>query len=827
MASPFAVFRKHQKVLLATLGLLAMIAFVFLGPAADYLSSRRRAIDDPVVVSWKYGDLHRSQLYNQIMLRNQVSYFMGLAYQQAVQNGATPAQRPGELATDERSVVRTMLLAKRAEEMGMVVSDATVNGFLRQITGDAVGPDQLNSIVRSLGGRGGRLSMYHVFDVLRNEILAHQLYLLAAFGIGSENVGILQETPAQRFANYEKLERTAKIEAAALDVANFVDEVPNPSEQQLREFYDLYKDQIPQPDFIQNTRLDSPTPGFKRPPRAAFHYVKANLDEFVEAAKANISDDDITAYYEENKDGLFQNTSSDNLFDDFDASEFDNELEDPDSDSGSETESIEEPADSVIDEGTVSEESSDALEDSLAGNEAEPADESQNQDGENSQPATDDNSSEAADEKDSSGEESETDEGEKENAPDVNSQVTGKPTSEGDASNPTDVNSTGDVVETETSEENESPVDESVLPDGEQDQPSPRPDVDTATSDSDTASSEEPKYQPLDEVRDDIITTLARNLARERIQASFNEIRSAIATYSRDKVVWQAKMEIWEEDKSGERPEEPTPPDMEKLVQDAGFELQSTEPMSALQLNEQTDLGKSFQFEQQPSMEFPRQIPFVNLAYGESYNLYEPAVSIDVEGNQYLAWKTASLPEEVPAFEDIQDEVVQAWKLKEAQKPALEKAQELAEKAKSGAGLQESLADEPGLKLLATEPFSWLTVGLGGLDPTLRSPPRLSEIEGIENAGPEFMKTVFGLREAEVAVVLNHPKTMVYIVKLISMDPPDEALRTFFIADNYQRYASVATMDRQDLYAAWVEDLEREANLEWNEEALDSELNNN
>ena len=30
MASPFTVFRKHQKILIATLGLLAMIAFVFL-----------------------------------------------------------------------------------------------------------------------------------------------------------------------------------------------------------------------------------------------------------------------------------------------------------------------------------------------------------------------------------------------------------------------------------------------------------------------------------------------------------------------------------------------------------------------------------------------------------------------------------------------------------------------------------------------------------------------------------------------------------------------------------------------------------------------------
>ena len=59
MASPFRVFRKHQKVLIATLGLLAMIAFVFLAPLMSLLGGRGSGggPTNPAVIEWDDGEI--------------------------------------------------------------------------------------------------------------------------------------------------------------------------------------------------------------------------------------------------------------------------------------------------------------------------------------------------------------------------------------------------------------------------------------------------------------------------------------------------------------------------------------------------------------------------------------------------------------------------------------------------------------------------------------------------------------------------------------------------------------------------------------------------
>ena len=62
MASPFKVFRKHQKLMLAGLTILAMFSFVFLGSIADIMGTRQT--QNPVVVrTSKYGKLTQRDLF--------------------------------------------------------------------------------------------------------------------------------------------------------------------------------------------------------------------------------------------------------------------------------------------------------------------------------------------------------------------------------------------------------------------------------------------------------------------------------------------------------------------------------------------------------------------------------------------------------------------------------------------------------------------------------------------------------------------------------------------------------------------------------------------
>ncbi len=62
MASPFKVFRKHQKLMLAGLTILAMFSFVFLGTISDLLGTRQGPQNPVVVRTSKYGKLTQRDL---------------------------------------------------------------------------------------------------------------------------------------------------------------------------------------------------------------------------------------------------------------------------------------------------------------------------------------------------------------------------------------------------------------------------------------------------------------------------------------------------------------------------------------------------------------------------------------------------------------------------------------------------------------------------------------------------------------------------------------------------------------------------------------------
>ena len=61
MASPFSVFRKRQKLMLAILGVLAMLAFVVI-PSVMQSGGQRPEGANPEVASTKYGVLRRSDI---------------------------------------------------------------------------------------------------------------------------------------------------------------------------------------------------------------------------------------------------------------------------------------------------------------------------------------------------------------------------------------------------------------------------------------------------------------------------------------------------------------------------------------------------------------------------------------------------------------------------------------------------------------------------------------------------------------------------------------------------------------------------------------------
>jgi len=276
MTSPFTIFRRHQKVFLAALALLAMISFVFLsGPVFDSLTSH--TMRNPLVVSTKtYGNLTEADLAHLIRQQNLVRSFFERVY--LTMGFRLPWEPPSE-----ESAVETWILANRAKELGMVISNSMINAYLREMTGGRISRETFRQILQEM-----HLSDRQLFDALRTELAARQMLEMIDFST-------LPTTPAQRWDYYQRLNRRATVELVAEPVAKYVDRVGEPEEAALRDLFEKYKENYYDPA--------SPEPGFRRPHRAALEYLKADVAQFMQPA--SITEAEIQQYYEKNKDTYY------------------------------------------------------------------------------------------------------------------------------------------------------------------------------------------------------------------------------------------------------------------------------------------------------------------------------------------------------------------------------------------------------------------------------------------------------------------------------------------------------------------------------------------
>jgi len=72
-------------------------------------------------------------------------------------------------------------------------------------------------------------------------------------------------------------------------------------------------------------------------------------------------------------------------------------------------------------------------------------------------------------------------------------------------------------------------------------------------------------------------------------------------------------------------------------------------------------------------------------------------------------------------------------------------------------------------------PFSMTRGAAGSLDS--QAPVRLSEVEGVQDAGSDFMREAFNLSVGETGLAMNQPQTICYVIRVVSLEPSREVLR--------------------------------------------------
>lgn len=828
MASPFNTFRRNQKVWLASLGIMAMIAFIFLGNMSSLTNNDERQGAASAVVETKYGAIneqeladmvHRRQVLNQF-LRNLVQTTVG-AFQQ---KGAEPRMlqffqqqivdrlsRMGLLnEPSETSVVDTYILSKKADALGLVMSDREINRFLQLVTMQTLTPDQIQAVIQSVNAND-RV----IFSLLREELLAARVQDLMVPALAGNF------TPAQRWDYFCRMRRRASAEVAAVPVAPFLAEVPEPTEKEVTEFFEPRKEKYQQ--------FGSPDFGFRLPKRVALQYLKADFEKFNDPS--SVTDQDIAAHYEKHKATRYRwsGMAPDPLPAEAPAGETPPATEPPATEPeagetpapGAPTEtppatlegtqppaetapSTETPAptetpaeptpttpEGTTPDGTVAPETAAlptqpaspqapapvamragllrALVPSLLStilwqvSDAAPAEQPPAAPAEQPPAAEAPPLTAPAD-----------------SAPPADPAVEGQPPVEGQPAAGETPAATPLV---------EKPAPWLKLQDMSVDYQLPR----------DISAGPDPEFDPLWKVSEEIRREISMERTVEKMNAALAPLRGQMERYARRRI--EAKL----------RDPKAKDPEMFNIAALAdghpGISAITTGLMTPTDISQDPNLGTC-------TPDVAVGMSLEQYLYQDNSHAYTTQFAQDAAGNRYLLWVTEIDPDHVPKLADVKADVIKAWKTEKARPLALKRAEELAAKAASASSLEAGLAGVPGVEPKLTGSFTWMTQG-SIPQFTAQVPPRLSEVPNVTDAGNEFMRKVFSLSEGQTGVAFNRPEDTAYVIRALQFEPSTFDLRTSFLAAEDGSYLNAGRPEMQENLLSWVQLIKDDAQLEW------------
>lgn len=801
MASPFSVFRKYQYIALVTVGVLAIVSFVVLPPINDYLMSTRRAggpESHEVVLTWTGGKVRQSEM--QAMQNNHIlaTNFVQAVIEETRKKQGQPSDPYGLQNRDpsEQAVVQRMILAEKADRLGVVISDEAIERYIYQLSDNMLEPAELNEILQA--STGGRLTRRMLFSQLRREMLATSMRQMAFSGLTAS-------PPAAYWQGFKKLREMVILEMVPLPVENFVDQLKQqPTSDDVRRLYEKYKDDYRNPN--------TPEPGFRRPDQVDFGYFRIDFDQFLDQAKTEITEEQVRAEYEQ---GLTRgdykrparpaNTPAATPPTDTPPAESP-AGESPDGEAPAEDAAPQDAAD----EAAPSEPS--PTEDAPAEPPAEdaapqdpPGDSPDGEQQPEDAPAVSDETLEAGDEADG------TDaagcdtqppadpEPETSDAPAEPAEATEPAVAEESASSPP----ASDDATPAAGAPAETPADAGQAAAEPDDSP-----ADAAAPD--TAVPAIPENKTLEEVREDIVLKLARPVAQQRVDKLKTELRTLLETYYQQFTLWQRQSEL----PGVEPPPKPAPLNYQQLAEQYAIQYQTTglvDPFEA----EKTELGATSRFDNQT---FSIQ-PFVRVAFDPDVQLFRPREIENRDGAnlEYMYWKREQKDAFTPELAEIRVEVEDAWKKIEARKLAEKQAQELAKKASSAnTNLREALP-EYAEKVQETNQFSWLIMG-NSLSLFQPQQPQLSTVEGVDGVTWDFMEKVFALNEGQVGVVTNAAETVYYVVRVLGRTPSENVLRERFLREfpsGIDQVNALLQDEYLEYYREWYGELEREMKVNW------------
>jgi len=785
--------RKHQKTIIAVLCVVCMVTFV-IGPfLLDMINSARRGrnSNDPIAVTWVGGQVHDSELHRKRATHQTAVNFLRLVIATVLEKGGSPVVNgqtipkgtpptqimgiapgiPGDAG--EQMIVRMMLLAKKADEMGIVVDREAAREFVRSISTPEVNDAEWPEILKNVSREGMSISVDQLLDQIAFDLKAtHAATLFSQAGLESV-------PPGQVWEYHNRLNRRYVIEAYPVDVASFAAQVQEePSDPALREMFNKGKARDPDPSSLE--------PGFHHPHKVAFDWLRIDFAPFLEAATKQVNDDQVAKQYE------------------LDIKQGKHKVIELPPDPTKTTEPAK-PADPAAPTDSAK------PTDPAKPPEAKPTEKSAEKPAEgkptDSKP-TDKPQSKPAEK---------PAEGEGAKDPCSQDQPVAQPTDKPAETKP------GETKPADAKPADAKPSDVKAA----ETKPAETKPGETKPGEAPAAAppapAPPPKFKPYEEVKEEIRKELAQPVAQEAMKAAIEKAIAEVNVYGRKYRRWKDAQDAAKAGVKTSKAVDPGPLDLEAIAAKYGFKAGSSKLSDQHEIANYEIGQKVMEFDMDAiRMGHFQQLTFGDLAYRRGDVLYSPSpqpVNSTDPDVSYVYWRTAEEDPKEPTFDEVKKQVVDAWKLEKAFELAKAHAQSLADKAKEAKSLKDVVADPT--KVTTTIPFSWLTTGSLAFG---SGAPSLSQVPGIDLAGTEFMEGVFRLKPGEAGVAPNQSHRTVYVVRVVNQEPDESTLKEQFLESG--RNIEVMTVVRAETnrtQGAMLDALDKDMRLVWERPPLESQ----
>jgi peptidyl-prolyl cis-trans isomerase D len=283
---PFAVFRRHQKKLLAIFAILAMFGFVLADSLPRLLSGGAIGGNADAVVVKLYGKSVRTSEINAMAAeRNRANRF--LAELSTVLYGTSLPPVFGDV-TSTRALVDALILQHEADALRMPAGPESARQWLKQVTGDRMNAELFEGLLRGLGNQ---VSGDQILRDIANQLRLNRVRQLP---------GAAVVTPLDVFRAYRDQNERVAVKAASFPVANYIASVPEPTKEQVEQYYSLYKDVLPDANRV--------TPGFKIPRQIKVEILSIDGAALARSIQEKLTETELRAYYENRKAEFIQPT---------------------------------------------------------------------------------------------------------------------------------------------------------------------------------------------------------------------------------------------------------------------------------------------------------------------------------------------------------------------------------------------------------------------------------------------------------------------------------------------------------------------------------------